>query len=80
MLIVKLNSKQQCQSLVYVITVIGYISVKGTITVDDTSASGAAASNTNKKVIFQNCAPFTNCISELNNTNIVYSEYSNANV
>ena len=26
------------------------------------------ANNTNKKVIFENCAPFTNCISEINNT------------
>ena len=25
-------------------------------------------SNANKKVIFKNCAPFTNCISEINNT------------
>ena len=33
-----------------------YILVKGTITVDDTSAAGAAANNTNKKVIFKNCA------------------------
>ena len=29
-----------------------------------------AANNTNKKVIFKNCAPFTNCISEINNTQI----------
>ena len=48
----------------------GYILVKGTITVDDTSAAGAAANNTNKKVIFKNCAPFTNCISEINNTQV----------
>ena len=47
-----------------------YILVKGTITVDDTSAAGAAANNTNKKVILKNCAPFTNCISEINNTHI----------
>ena len=30
-----------------------YILVKGTITVDDTSAAGAAANNTNKKVLFK---------------------------
>ena len=47
-----------------------YILVKGTITVDDTSAAGAAANNTNKKVILKNCAPFTNCISKVNNTQI----------
>ena len=34
-----------------------YILVKGNITVNNT----AAANNTNKKVIFKNCAPFTNC-------------------
>ena len=47
-----------------------YILVKGTISVNNTAASGAAANNTNKKVIFKNCAPFTNCISEINNTQI----------
>ena len=47
-----------------------YILVKGTITVNSTSAQGAAANNTNKKVIFKNCAPFTNCISEINNIQI----------
>ena len=47
-----------------------YILVKGTICVTNTAAAGAAANNTNKKVIFKNCAPFTNCISEINNTQI----------
>ena len=47
-----------------------YILVKGTITVNNTAAQGAAANNTNKKVIFKNCAPFTNCISEINNMQI----------
>ena len=47
-----------------------YILVKGTSTVNNTAAQGAAANNTNKKVIFKNCAPFTNCISEINNTQI----------
>ena len=47
-----------------------YIFVKGTITVNNTSAQGVAANNTNKKVIFKNCAPFTNCISEINNIQI----------
>ena len=47
-----------------------YILVKGTISVNNTAASGAAVNNTNKKVIFKNCAPFTNCISEINNTQI----------
>ena len=47
-----------------------YILVKETISVNNTAAQGAAANNTNKKVIFKNCAPFTNCISEINNTQI----------
>ena len=47
-----------------------YIFVKGTIAVNNTAAAGAAANNTNRKVIFKNCAPFTNCISEINNTQI----------
>ena len=47
-----------------------YILAKGTISVNNTAADGAAVNNTNKKVIFKNCAPFTNCISEINNTQI----------
>ena len=47
-----------------------YILVKGTISFNNTAAPGAAANNTNKKVIFKNCAPFTNCISKINNTQI----------
>ena len=47
-----------------------YILVKGTISVNNTAAQGATANNTNKKVIFKNLAPFTNCISEINNTQI----------
>ena len=47
-----------------------YILVKGTITVNNTPAADVDANNTNKKVIFKNCAPFTNCISEINNTQV----------
>ena len=47
-----------------------YILVKGTISANHTAARGAAANNTNKKVIFKNCAPFTNCISEINNAQV----------
>ena len=47
-----------------------YVDVKGTITVNNTPAADANANNTNKKVIFKNCAPFTNCITEINNTDI----------
>ena len=47
-----------------------YILVKRTITVNNTAAADADANNTNKKVIFKNCAPFTNYISEINNTQV----------
>ena len=47
-----------------------YIRVKGTISVNGTAAGSAVNNNNNKKVIFKNCAPFTNCISEINNTQI----------
>ena len=47
-----------------------YIFVQGTITVNNTATADANANNTDKKVIFKNCAPFTNCISEINNTQI----------
>ena len=52
-----------------------YILLKGNITVNNTAADGAAANNTNKEVIFKNCAPFTNCISKINNTQIDNAEY-----
>ena len=47
-----------------------YILIKGTISVNNTAAVDAAVNNINKKVIFKNCAPFTNCISEINNMQI----------
>ena len=46
-----------------------YIHVKGTVTVNKTGTT-AAPNNRNKKVILKNCAPFTSCISEINNTQI----------
>ena len=51
------------------------ILVKGNITVNNTAADGAAANNTNKEVIFKNCAQFTNCISKINNTDIDNAKY-----
>ena len=51
-----------------------YILVKGNITFNNTTAEGAAANNTNKKAIFKNCAPFTNCKSKTNNTQIDNAE------
>ena len=47
-----------------------YIFVKGAITINNTAANSAVKNNTGKKVTFKNCAPFTNCISEINNTQV----------
>ena len=52
-----------------------YILVKGNISVNNTAAAGVDANNTNKNVIFKNCAPFTSCISEINNEQIDDAEY-----
>ena len=52
-----------------------YMLLKGNITVNNTVAGGDAANNTNKKVIFKNCAPYTNCISKINNTQIDNAKY-----
>ena len=49
-----------------------YILVKGTITIEGAGANAAArqAVERDKGVAFKNCAPFINCISEINNTQI----------
>ena len=52
-----------------------YILIKGSISVNNTAVGGATANNANKKIIFKNCAPFTNCISKINNTQIDNAEY-----
>ena len=46
-----------------------HILVKGTITVSKGGTDTAArqADERDKGVIFKNCAPFTNCISKINN-------------
>ena len=64
----------------------GYILAKGRITITEAGDDAAArqADEGNKRVIFKNCAPFTNCKSEINNTeidndkdiNIVMSRYN----
>ena len=46
-----------------------YILVKGTVIVTYTGTT-AASNNREKKVIFKNCVLFTDCISEINNTEI----------
>ena len=45
-----------------------YILFKRNVTVNNNADAGAAANKRNKKVIFKNCKPFTNCISKINNT------------
>ena len=52
-----------------------YILVKRNIAVNNTAGAGVATNNTDKKVIFKNCAPFTSCISKINNTQIDNAEY-----
>ena len=49
-----------------------YILVKGTITITGAGDDDAAKQldERNKGVIFKNCAPFTKCISRINNTDI----------
>ena len=53
-----------------------YIHVKGTIKVPNTAGARAAVNNTNKKVMFKNCAPSTNRMSEINNTQVVDAQDS----
>ena len=47
-----------------------YILVKGTITVPNMAAAGAAVNNTNKQLLFKRCAPFTDCITKVKNTQV----------
>ena len=46
-----------------------YILAKGTITITGAGDAGRADER-NKGVTFKNCAPFTKCISRINNTDI----------
>ena len=50
-----------------------YILIKGTITVSNT-VTAAAPNKRNKKVIFTNWAPITDCISEINNKEIDHAK------
>ena len=45
-----------------------YILVKWTISI--AAQAGENSNNANKKLVFNNCAPFTGCISKINNTQI----------
>ena len=49
-----------------------YIIVSGTVTV---AALAAGRGNNHIQVVFENCAPFTDCISEINNTQIENANY-----
>ena len=52
-----------------------YILVKGNISVNNTAAAATPSNNANKNVIFKNCAPFTNYICKVNNTQIDNAEF-----
>ena len=60
------NSQIKCKTMMLRSTLCddsdAYILVSGTITVPNTAVASAAANNANKKVIFENCATFTNSI------------------
>ena len=47
-----------------------FIFVSTTISVASTATQNSDPNNNNKKVAFKNCAPFTDCISEINNTQV----------
>ena len=46
------------------------ILVNGTIVVPNMATAAAVVNNTNKKVAFKNCAPFTDCITEIDHTQV----------
>ena len=45
-----------------------YILLKGTITIAPAPPQAANPNNNTKEIVFKNCAPFTDCINEINNT------------
>ena len=51
-----------------------YTHVKRIVTVPNTAAAAINANNTDKKVIFINCASFTKYISKMNNTQVYNAE------
>ena len=54
-----------------------YILVSGTTTISGKGADDAAKKldEIHKRVLFKTCAPFTDCISEINNTQIDNTKY-----
>ena len=67
-IIVKLDLKLQCLRLIFYDYSDAYILVSAIITVPNTAAVRAAAKN--RKTIIENCVPFTNSSSKINNTQI----------
>ena len=53
-----------------------YILVKGTITIAPVPPPPANPNNNDKEVMFKNCAPFTDSLSEINNTQIYNGKYN----
>ena len=54
-----------------------YVMVSGTITITggENNDAGRRLGERNKEVIFKNCAPFTDCMSEINNTEVNNAKY-----
>ena len=66
MKIIKVNLKVKWSSLCDFSD--AYLLVKQTVTVTNTVVQGQTNNCANKKIIFKNFAPFTSCISRINNT------------
>ena len=47
-----------------------HILARGTVTVPNTEAADTNSNNANREVIFKNCASFTDCMSEISNTQV----------
>ena len=52
-----------------------YILVKRTINVPKTTTPRATVNNANEELISKNCAAITNCITEINNTQVDDVQY-----
>ena len=52
------------------ICIYAYTLVKGTVTVENTSAAEATVNSFDEKVIFKNGSQFINCISRITNTQV----------
>ena len=54
-----------------------YIILKGTVTIPEQAADAPAheVDRAKKQIIFKDCAPFTDCMSEINNTHLDNAKY-----